>query len=254
MSTEVAVRPQASVPAVSRSAVASNLDATDILIPNLYAAQKTSPILDEGVVKFGEILKSTTKEVLGGKGKPVNFIPLTMWKDFIITSGGKMARREPWSGGGYEFEFTENGKVFKRERVLNFFCFLPQEIEDNLAVREQIKETGEMPDVLVPLLPVLISFKGKSYKTGKILVSHFANMDDFGFPPYRRSFSLDTVIEQNEKGSYAVLKVADAGAVKDHLVLDTCNRWTDILGSRSVKVDDVVDDMDDVEVGTEDNF
>jgi hypothetical protein len=254
MSTEITKREVAGAVALNGGKPAYEGDATDILIPRVYAAQKTSKVIEDSQAKLGQLVRSTTNEVLGGLGTPVPVIPLKQWKTWLITEGGKFKGTEPFTAANANlpFTFTENGREMKRERVLNFYVLLPTDIKANLEARRVIAETGEMPDKLVSLVPCQITFKSTSYKAGRTLATHFAQMEDLGAKCYMRWLNLDSEIVQNDKGKFSVLKVTEGGAVKDKEQLAVCERWFNILKTAAVKVDDagLDDEVMDISVTT----
>lgn len=215
-------------------------DATDILIPRIFAVQKTSKILEGGTAKFGQLVRSTTSEVLGGLGVPVPIIPLKQWKDWMVTSGGKFKFRERWDPMEPQkaLEFTQDGQLMKRERCLNFYVLLPGDVSRFLAAKKKFEETGDMPEGSIGISPCQIMFKSTSYNSGKGLVTHFAEMEQFGVEPYRRTLLLDSELGQNDKGKYSVLKVLPGASVKDPEHLNACRRWLDLMSSTTLRVDD----------------
>lgn len=251
MNTEVAIsnKGQAVVP-LRQGANTFEGDSSDILLPRVYVAQKTSKAVEDGKTVFGQIVRSTTGEILGGLGKPFPFIPLKHWKTSMITQGGKYVRLEPWTAqsGSLPYEFEDKGIKYKRERVLNFYVLLPADVAANMVARKTIAETGEMPDKLVSLVPCQIGFKSTSYKAGRTLVSHFAQMEDLGATPYMRWLTLDSEIQANDKGKFAVLIVGDGGAVKDKDQLMVAEKWAALMRTATLKVDDKGLDDETIEV------
>lgn len=220
-------------------------DASDFLIPRIYGVQKTSKLIEDARAKFGEIVRSTTGEVLGGLGKGIPFIPLKQWKTWLITEGGKFVGTEPFTpaNSGYAYEFDHNGQKRRRERVLNFYVLLPGDIIASAEARKIFDETGDTPDKMVSLVPCAIGFKSTSYKAGRALTTHFAQMEDFGAEPYLRWLLLDSTLESNDKGKFAVLHVTEGGAVKDKGQKAICEKWYKMMGGGAAfKIDE-----DDVE-------
>lgn len=230
-------------------------DATDILIPKILLAQSTSKAVQDEKVSFGQLYKSTTFEVLGGKDKPVSIIPLYHTKTWVLSQkvGGKYEFRavEPFTAENKDkpWEFTQVGQEWKREQSLNFFVLIPTEIEKDLAAREQAAQ-GEIPDLDASLLPAVLSFKSTSYKSGKTLVTHFAKASDFGLPPFVKYFQLTTEKTTNDRGTFYVLKVESGGKTEQHQ-LAACDKWRGIVAHQPVKIDDSdLTNKDDVDVAT----
>lgn len=222
-------------------------DASDILIPKLLVGQATSKLVQEEKVGFGQIWRSTTGEVLGGKGKPFEVIPLTLTKTWILSEkvSGRFEFRgvEPFTAANKDkpWVWSENkdGKTteWKREQALNFYILLPRDVLADLAARKAFADTGELPDTEASLLPCLLQFKSTSYKAGKTLVTHFAKAADFGVPPFSNTFMLDTEKVTGDTNSWFIYKVEKAGKTEPKF-LEACNKWRDIVKTNAVKIDD----------------
>jgi hypothetical protein len=247
MSTEIQVS-SGNVPAImAKNWSRFEGDVTDVLIPKLLVGQSTSKFVQEEKVSFGQIVRSTTLEVLGGKGKPFEFIPLSHSKTWIVSEkvNGRFEFRKI---EGYSPEnkdkpwiWTENkdgrSVEWKREKALNFYVLLPGDVIKDVAARATFAETGELPDTEASLLPCFLQFKSTSYGAGKALVTHFAKAADFGIPPFANTFLLDTVKIQGDQNAWFVYKVDRAGKTEPKY-LEACNKWRDIIKSQSLKIDE----------------
>ncbi len=247
---EIAVAEKAG--ALAHPAMAGNWsrfdgDVSDILIPKLLVGQATSKLVQEEKVGFGQIWRSTTSEVLGGKGKPFKAVPLFQFKTWVLSEkvAGRFVFRgvEPFTAENRDkpWVWTEQkeGKTteWKREQALNFYVLLQGDIGADQKARKAFAETGELPDTEASLLPCLLQFKSTSYKAGKTLVTHFAKAADFGVPPFVNVFELDTEKVQGEQNAWFILKVASAGKTPPEY-LETCAKWREIVAKQNVKVDD----------------
>jgi hypothetical protein len=249
MSTEVAkAGASGGVPAImSKDWSKFEGDATDILIPKLLVGQATSKFVQEVMAAFGQIVRSTTLEVLGGKGKPFEVIPLSLTKTWILSEkvAGRFEFRgvEPFTAANKDkawvWSESKDGKTaeWKREQALNFYVLLPRDVLADLAARKSFADTGELPDTEASLLPCLLQFKSTSYKAGKTLVTHFAKAADFGVPPFSNTFMLDTEKVQGDTNSWFIYKVERAGKTEPKF-LEACNKWRDIVKTSNVKIDD----------------
>jgi hypothetical protein len=247
--TQVQVREKAG--ALANPALAGSWkfegDVSDILIPKLLVGQATSKLVQDEKVGFGQIWRSTTGEVLGGKGKPFQAIPLFHFKTWVLSEkvSGKFAYRgsEPFTAENREkpWIWTErvDGKTteWKREQALNFYVLLPDDIARDWASREAFQTTGELPDTDASLLPCLLQFKSTSYKAGKTLVTHFAKAADFGVPPFVNTFHIDTDKVTGDQNSWFIFKVDGAGKTNSDY-LAACAKWREIVAKQNVKVDD----------------
>ncbi|MEK7679792.1 MAG: hypothetical protein AAB356_06345 [Deltaproteobacteria bacterium] len=186
----------------------------DLIIPRAKLIQALSPEITEGLgVKPGAIINSLTKEVL-----PDEFIPIFMFKNYIRFN--PRSKADPNFDSAYEpgaviwkstdsedpkvlseTRFGPNGEKPIATTFLNFFSCFPG----------------------VPM-PVIVSFSKTSYKAGRQLLSlaKFCGGDMFS-----RKYRLASLMETNDIATYAVFKVAPAGAVSpDEYKL--CERlWND---------------------------
>lgn len=221
-------------------------DAADILIPKILTAQFTSKFVQSEEVQAGQLVKSTSLDVIGGKDKPVQIIPLHHTKNWVVSKKvqGKyeFQRFEPFSQAHRDlsWEYDEGGASWKREMSLNFFVLIPSDIDADLIARKAIKETGSIPDVEASLLPCMLAFKSTSYKAGKSLVTHFAKAAEFGLPPFVNYFNLTTEKVTNDRGTFFVLNVDRGGKTNDDH-LGPCAKWHNIVARQSMKVDDSQD-------------
>lgn len=254
---KVVKKEENSVVAASAPAPAIQVDPTDVQIPKLLIGQNMSEAVTDGLVGIGEIYLSTSKTVLGGwkKGSdrigyiPVEFIPLSMYKTWVISKlvKGKFEfeRIDQFKLGqsSLPWEFEEDGVQMKREMSLNFYGLLPNQLEADAKVRKKIMETGEMPEETPdPVVPVLIQFKSTSYKNGKVLASYFAQVADFmSIPgskvkPYNVMFNLSSEKVKNDKGTFFVWNAARGSATsKDYR--DVCEFWLNVVKGQNLNVD-----------------
>jgi hypothetical protein len=217
------------------------LDTSDILIPKLLLMQAMSELVSEGKAQMGDLVRSTNKEVLGGKNTALEFIPVTSFKTWILEEkiGQKFEFRgiEEMNATNKEaaMEWEQNGTTWRRNRCLNFYALLPQDIAKEKKAMEKA-QTGEYPDPDDALLPVLISFQRTGYGTGKSLITHFAKAQHFGVPPAVNTFRLKSAMEKNDKGTYFVPMIEKSrNTTKEELV--ACKKWFDVLTKARVKVD-----------------
>jgi hypothetical protein len=222
-------------------------DVSDILIPKLLVGQATSKLVQEEKVNFGQVWRSTTGQVLGGKGKAFEVIPLFHFKNWIISEkvAGRFTFRgvEPFTAENRDKPWvwteTRDGKTteWKREQALNFYVLLPADIAADQAARKAFQESGELPDTEASLLPCLLQFKSTAFKSGKIIVTHFAKAADFGVPPFVNKFRIDTEKLTGDQTAWFVLKAEPAGKTPPEY-LETCAKWRAIVEKQNVKVDD----------------
>lgn len=231
-------------------------DVSDILIPKLLIGQATTKLVQDEKVGFGQVWKSTNAQILGGKGKPFQVIPLSHTKTWILSEkvGAKFEFRgvEPFTSANKDKPWTwsdaKEGKTteWKREQALNFYVLIPDEIFNDQAARKAFKEKGELPDTEASLLPCLLQFKSTSYKAGKTLVTHFARAADFGVPPYVNAFNIDTEKVTGDSNSWFVFTAAGAGKTNAEY-MGVCEKWRNLVKTKSVKIDE--SDLEDMGAG-----
>lgn len=249
MSTEMQTKERAGALASVAAAKGERFegDVTDILIPKLLIGQATSKLVQDEKVGFGQVWRSTTGEVLGGKGKPFEVIPLYLFKTWILSEKvqGKFVFRgmEPFTAENKDKAWVWSQQVdgktteWKREQALNFYVLLPADIAGDMAARKAYRESGELPDTEKSLLPCLLQFKSTSYKAGKTLVTHFAKAADFEVKPFVNTFRIDTEKVTGDQNSWFIFKAEGAGKTNpDYLA--TCDKWRDIVSKQAVKIDD----------------
>lgn len=213
--------------------------AQDILVPKLLICQPTSDLGED--TPQGSFVRSTDQVVLG---KEIDIIPLNSfrtWAIFEVTgSRPKFKRVEPctFENEGLPWEFEEDGIPMRRDKVLNFYFLIPQDIE-----REKAALLSDDPDPDDALLPIVISFSRTSYKVGKELTTHFAKIEKFraanpNVSLYPSAFRLTTELQTNDQGKWYTYKI-DGKAKSDVTHRDTCGEWHKIVTSGAAQVHEV---------------
>lgn len=220
-----------------------NVDASDVTIPKLLLMQGQSEFVAEGKAKLGDIVRSTTGEILGGASKGVEVIPLMSFKTWTILEkvGNRFEFRrvEPINADNVneDLEWFQDGIAWRRDRCLNFYVLLPADIKREAAALEKLSKTGAFPDPKDALLPCVLSFRRTSYGAGKSLSTHFLQAASFNRPPAVSTFTLSSKMEKNDQGTFYIFEVANSGmtAVAD---LAVCKKWYETITQTKVKVDD----------------
>ena len=143
-------------------------------------------------------------------------------------------------------EFMVNGQQWRRDRALNFYVLLPEDIKRELKAME-VAKAGGMPDPDDALIPHVVSFRRTSYPAGKDLATHFKKAEHFNVSPAVKTFYLDSEVQKNDQGIYQVFKVVKA---RDTTVeeLAVAKRWYDTLQKAKVRIDE--DEMDEGSSGS----
>ncbi len=220
---------------------AREFSAQDILVPKLLICQPTSDLGED--TPQGAFVRSTDQVVLG---KELDIIPMNSFRTWVIFeitgSRPKFKRVEPctYENEDFPWEFEEDGVPYRRDKVLNFYCLIPQDIE-----REKAAMASDDPDPDDALLPIVVSFSRTSYKVGKELTTHFAKIEKFrqanpNVSLYPSSFKLTTELQTNDQGKWYTYKIA--GKEKSDVShRETCASWHKIVSSGAAQVHEVDD-------------
>ena len=195
----------------------------DLIIPRAKLLQALSPEVVDGSGKPGQIINSLTKEIL-----PSVFIPVfkfTQWLRFN-SRDQKATGYNPDFGPGdliwrsadphdprvqAEGKFGEDGSKPLATKFLNFFSYFPG-----------------------VTMPVIVSFSASSFKTGKQLLSlaQFTGGDMFS-----KGYALSAAKEQNDMGTFYVLKVDAKGPASPEDFKFAERLWQD-FHAKEIKVDE----------------
>lgn len=235
-----------------------NIDAQDILIPRVLLMQGLSQHVADDKAQMGDIVLSTTGEKVGGKDKPMQFIPICHSKAWVLSE--KVGQKYEFRGteaitaanADLPLEFQAQGTMWRRDRCLNFYVILPAHVErEKLAIEKAAK--GELPDPNDALLPCVLSFRRTSYGTGKELVTHFSKCAHFKLPPAVSTFNLTSEKQSNDQGTFYIFKISSAGKSDPHHI-QTAKQWYDIITKSKVKVHEVEKEVVDVAVTPKDDL
>lgn len=203
------------------------ISASDIVIPKLLLMQGLSDFVSEQKAVMGDMVDSLSAKKLGGKGQPVEIIPLMLYKTWTYSEqvGEKFEFREsfPMTPANENLDLegkTPEGVNFRRDKVMNFFVLLASDAKKADAI------------------PYVVSFRRTGYKTGKILATHFAMSQKLKQPPARKTFLLGCDLEKGEKGNYYVFSLAEGKMfAADSEELRRAYEWYCILKQGQHKID-----------------
>lgn len=237
--TEIATTNGSALADPSKMPQAREFSAQDILVPKLLICQPTSDLGED--TPQGAFVRSTDQVCLG---KEIEIIPLNSFRTWVIFeltgSRPKFKRVEPctFENEDLPWEFEEDGIPMRRDKVLNFYCLIPQDID-----REVAAMASDDPDPDDALLPIVVSFSRTSYKVGKELTTHFAKIEKFrarnpGVSLYPSAFKLTTELQTNDQGKWYTFKIEGKDKSKqDHR--ETCAEWHRIVTSGAAQVHEV---------------
>ncbi len=214
------------------------ISAGDIEIPLLMLMANTSAYVGDGKAKLGDVVNSQTFEVLGGFDKPVEIIPLRLFKtlrtyDTSVKGTPKFIRSEPVTPKNEKlpWEDVEDGHPIKRVTCFNFFCLLPSDVAKEEA------------------FPVVIRFKSTSMQAGRQLASHMFKREVLGKNPYSQAVTLTVKKEKKDTNTYGVFEMGK-GRTCSPEEIKAASFWFVQVDAMRDKVDDTEDKDHDEPVYT----
>lgn len=225
-------------------ASASDIDASDILLPRVLLAQPLLELVVDGKFQSGDILLGgSSPKLLAKRGESVEFIPVSTHKSFTIWKQTDRdpiyVRSEPLSPENINapWQWSEGGENYRRDRILNFYVLPVDGISKEAEAMKKFQEEGELPDPDAALLPWALSFKKTSYNAGRDLVTWFKKCEHFGMPPFVSTWKLSAYLEKGEKGSYNVYKLEKGRKVEPE-EMKAALKWSEtIRSSKSIQVE-----------------
>lgn len=184
---------ESNVPAMTQADWGTpQVSSQDIVIPKILCMQGLSELVADDKAKMGDFVDNMTSEVIGNyKDKPVEFIPFHMEKIMIISkkvgADFQFDSIVPVTAENENAPYEEEigGETFKNEQAMNFYVLLPEDMS----------------------LPYIISFKGTSRKSGKILATQmYVRNAAAGKIPPAYVMELSGRKDKNDKGQFIVLE------------------------------------------------
>lgn len=196
------------------------VSSSDIIIPKILCMQGLSELVTDDKAKMGDLVDSLTNEVIGNCNDGIEIIPFHMEKILIVSKH---------NGSDYEFDHIEpstpenerlpyeqetpEGK-FKNEHCMNFYCLRPNDMS----------------------LPYIVSFKGMSRKSGKVLATQmFVKNATAGKVPPAFVMKLTGTKTKNDKGTFMVLNTAPVRESSNEEISVAFN-WYKTVNQGGVKV------------------
>lgn len=218
---------------------ATGIDRSDILMPSILLMQGQSELVGEEKAQVGDIVKSTTAKIIGNKQKPVQIIPLKTfktWRNFVkIGEKFEYRGQEPYfeKDKDLPWSYERDNQMWRRDKSINLYCLLVEEIQGEGAAMKKAMETGELPEAA--MVPVLVCFTRTSFQMGKVVATHFATAEHYNLAPWVSVLKLGTHMEKNDKGQFYVFDVERLGPTsKDYLPI--CEKWFGILSQGDLKI------------------
>lgn len=203
------------------------LSIEDLNIPRLLLMHNSSDLVGSGEAKLGDIVNSQTNEIVGGIDKPVEILPLHLYKTIRITdvSGGagrgKWLRDEAVTLANTHLiklrRGKENGVDVTYDLCMNYYVLLNKDIESGL------------------IMPAIVTFKKSSLRTGQQIASNTLTFKMAGKPSYAYSTLLSSKKEKMESAVYAVFKCIP-GKATSAAGLEAAEKWNAILATKQPRV------------------
>jgi hypothetical protein len=267
---EVAVKANGAMPAAMGS-MHEEVIASDVVLPRICLMQGLSEMVSERKAQIGDIVRSTSEEVLGSDKKPIEFIPITfrnMWKLQETVPGKKRPEfrgLEPRNAGNdhLPWDFKKDGADWQRIKVVEVFALLPQDLDEDYTTKANAAD-GDIPNLDKTLLPCVITFQSTGFKAGKAVVTHFVRAQENLVEPYLYKLSLGAFEKSNDQGKFMVWDIGAktspiiskeekaANPEKAAYYWSTVKKWADrmlsMVAAGNVAIDD--DEAEVVETAT----
>ena len=198
-----------------------SVEQSDLGIPFLNIAQALSPEVDEEHAKYiegckpGMIFNSLTRQVLGGRGEPVLFVPCSFNKAWV-----EWAPRE--SGGGFIRQHLSADILAE--------CQRNDKNQDVLESGNVIVTTAYIGGLIIDdegeTSPAVISFTSTQLKKARQWLSVMMSLKldgsqgRFTPPMYSHKYNLSTVPEENANGKWYGWKVEIVGLLEQPKVIE----------------------------------
>lgn len=209
------------------------LDSKDILVPKLLLMQGLSKKVNEGEAQQGQVVDSISGKVVGGikniktkEGEPITMIAFSSFKTWIESEkiGDKYEYRKQYAmtpeNADQAQEEVVNGISVRRDRCLNFYVLLKDQIADGTA------------------FPYCVSFRRTSMKAGRKIATIAAQLKALGSKPLAfKNLHLSVTHMQNDQGQFWGFDVG-AGENSSTQELNEAFRWHQALKTSTVRVDD----------------
>ena len=192
-----------------------NVEQTDLGIPFLNIAQALSPEVDDESAKYiegckaGMIFNSLTRQILGGRGEPVEFVPCSFNKAWV-----EWQPRE--QGGGFVQQHKTPDILHQCERN--------ERNQDILENGNLIVTTAYIGGLVVDgdeTSPAVISFTSTQLKKARQWLSVMSSLKldgskgKFTPPMFSHKYSLSTVPEENANGKWYGWKIDLEGLLEN---------------------------------------
>lgn len=225
MNKEVATKQKTELSTAAMNWGGEAVSASDTLIPKVLLMQSLSEYVVDEKAQPGDLVDSVSGEVLAAKGKPLEVIPISMFKNIVIEkfNGSKWEYETvvPFRAGDDKlpWEFEENGEKFRRNTVLNFYVLRADQ--------------ATAPDAL----PYVASFRRTSTKAGKTIATHFLKASMAKASPASKTIILTSKSEKGDQGPYQVFTAQEGRKTSNEEIMGAY-RWYEQIKGGMTKVDE----------------
>lgn len=199
---------------------------TDMLIPRIQLCHDISDAVKKGKARPGELISSTSGEVLAKTGASVEIIPIVTFRDWIINDVDEKGRdkynsKVPMTRDNENWAREEvvGGKPIRRVACLNFLCLIPSKLDE---------------------LPFMVTFKKSSYYAGKKLSTHFQMSAMKKQPPASQAFLISGVTKTYDGFTFSALDVEPSRASTPQ-ELAVAKNWYGIFKQGAIKTAEEVE-------------
>jgi hypothetical protein len=212
------------------------VDTKDIIIPKILLMHPTSDLVKKGTRNQGEIIKSTSGDVVAKRGETFDVLVFEKWKEWRIMKKNPQSNRfeyvrlEPWTSenDNNPWEYTEGADTFRRDKTINFYGIIAKEAEAGNA------------------FPIKLSFVRTGFKTGMKIADAYARALMEKQPPTRQVFKIGSELVTGKEETFFAF-TAEAGAATTDEQKAAALKWRQVV-QLAKKNNTIVDhEVDDVE-------
>lgn len=206
---------------------ADEVESTDIRIPRILLMQQMSEMVAQEIAKPGELVDSTTSQVVCTKQEVLKIVPIYIFKDWVEQKeiNGKYEYVQRMAYGPHNAnlprEEVRNGEKFRNVIGINVLAMLEKDINDPSA------------------LPVMMTFRMTSLNAGKDISTLGLRAKSVNKPVAAFTIALGTELVKNEKGNYYVMKVKGVENTNNfNEVAPRLHGWYQTFKAGTAKVDE----------------
>lgn len=211
------------------------IDTKDIIIPKILLMHPTSDLVKKGTRNQGEIIKSTTGDLVAKRGEFVDVLVFDKWKEWRVMKKNPQSgrfeyvRTEPWTPENDDapWDYTEGADTMRRDKTMNFYGLIASEAESASA------------------FPVKLSFVRTGFKTGMKMADAYARALMEKQPPTRQLFRLGSELVNGKEETFFAFTV-EPGQASTDAQKAAALKWRQVV-MQAKKTNAIVDhDVDDV--------